>query len=415
MDTNKYNEESLPDVLPLYYKRLFPHLSFFRWLSYGYNNYIVNREISFTLFGDIYLRYLSFDNQEELMNELQKRNPIKIDIGAVYTQPPKFRKRFNVYIPKERELVFDIDMTDYDDIRTCCKGANVCLKCWKLMTIACKIIDTALREDFGFKHLLWIFSGRRGIHCWVCDKSARVLSDTNRASIAEYLQLIKGGEYVAKKVHLFGDKIHTSIKRSLKIINQYFENIIKEQNILGTEENVKKFLLIIDKEIRGSFEEAIMKENTSEERWKAFSDHFDTLFQRQQLPKNLKNLKEEIILHYTYPRLDINVTKGMNHLLKAPFSVHPKTGKISIPFNPKLADKFNPDLVPTIDTLVDEINEYDAKTNEQKNEMGDDPIKTTSVIKDYKKTSLLKPINLFGEFIRGMELDLNKNNETVEF
>ncbi len=68
--------------------------------------------------------------------------------------------------------------------------------------MAIKVLDVALKDDFGFKHVLWVYSGRRGAHAWVCDKKARIIDDAKRKAIVGYLELVKGGDASGKKVNV---------------------------------------------------------------------------------------------------------------------------------------------------------------------------------------------------------------------
>ncbi|KAH7513761.1 hypothetical protein FEM48_Zijuj11G0015800 [Ziziphus jujuba var. spinosa] len=365
------------NYLKLYYGKLFPHADIHKWMSYGNDgkhpgcdqSYFGRREFSFTLDNDIYLRFQSFNSASELENSIKEKCPFKIDIGPVYSVDPSKRHAYaqtgdNVFTPVERELIFDIDMTDYDDVRYCCAGADVCLDCWPLMTIAIKVIDTALRDDFGFNHILWVYSGRRGVHCWVCDGKARRLTNEQRAAIADYFHVYKGNENSQKKVSLTGAALHPFLARSYtEVLRNFFETkLLSSQNLFSTEERYEKILDMIPdesltSELRGKWQDnkrsTSSKKDIDSIRW----EQLKTMLQSgKQKVQGLRRCVEEIVFSFTYPRLDMEVSKHMNHLLKAPFCVHPKTGRVCVPIDPNECEEFNPTTVPTLATLLEELN-----------------------------------------------------------
>ena len=79
------------------------------------------------------------------------------------------------------------------------------------------------------------------MHCWVCDPEARKLSTAARGAVAEYLQVVSGGEHKTKKVLLRGQNVHPSIKRASEIIKHDFEKLcLVDQDILGNKESWTK-------------------------------------------------------------------------------------------------------------------------------------------------------------------------------
>ncbi|XP_048779196.2 DNA primase small subunit-like isoform X2 [Ostrea edulis] len=395
-EKSKYDAACLPDLLPIYYKKLFPYGLYYRWLNYGGvpKTYFANREFSFTLKDDVYIRYQSFSDQQELEKEIQKRCPYKIDIGAVFSHKPKDHKTVKAaaFQAQEKELVFDIDMTDYDDVRTCCSGADICEKCWPLMQVAIKVLDRALEEDFGFEHRLWVYSGRRGVHCWVCDETARKLSQNGRTAVAEYLSLVKGGEHQNKKVSLDTPTLHPFISQSLEIIKDRFDDYaVKKQEFLGDEERQKKVLsLITEEKLRSPLEKNFEQEfqgAVSKTAWDVMKKFINA--EKSQY-KGCKYVLEEIMLQYCYPRLDVNVSKGINHLLKSPFCVHPKTGRLCVPIDPKKIDDFDPMAVPTISDILEEMNAVEKEDSNKRT-------------KDFKGTSLKDCIQIFEKFVKNLE------------
>ena len=131
--------------------------------------------------------------------------------------------------------------------------------------------------------------------------------------------------------------------------------------------------------------------------------------------RQLLEAKQDIVLEYTYPRLDIEVSKKLNHLLKSPFVIHPGTGRVCVPIDPRRLDDFDPLAVPTVQELLAEIDEWKGEGGSDdgaavKEEGGADikkenendgsiPAAKRTNIQDWEKTSLKPYVEYFRTFV----------------
>ena len=359
-----------PNGMKIYYSNFFPYDMYFYWLGQGNIDQFQRREFSFTLENDIYFRFQSFTSSEELKKKLIQYCPKKIDIGAIYNVLPTQHKEAPNFFPQEKEIVFDIDMTDYDDIRTCCQEAKLCDKCWKYMIVAYEILDQILKEDFGFQNILYAFSGRRGIHAWLCDERARKLKDNGRMAIANYIKY-KVSNVKMEVSQGLREPIHPLYERAIQTIDKYFNIILDEQNLLNDEKgkNLLKGLINAyfgnDAQMERIDNILNSKDNkVSNIKLNLIQDYLKNIqSQKKNIKKDLTRLCiSDFKLNILYPRLDINVSTHINHLLKSPFCIHPKTGLVAVPLSEKDIMNFKIEDIPRLDKLVEDFK------NNRKNE-----------------------------------------------
>jgi DNA primase small subunit len=162
--------------------------------------------------------------------------------------------------------------------------------------------------------------------------------------------------------------------------------------------------------------------------------------------EELKLWTTELVLKHTYPRLDVNVTKMQNHLLKSPFCVHPKTGRVCvyIPRNnnndmeqqpsssnnqnakkkKKKKNGFDPFSVPTLAQVIQELDDYNQQhpTPSVQAEDDDDDVNmdisspaAAALRYDWQKTSLRPYLEAFEkEFLQPLLKDLRQEQRQAQ-
>lgn len=244
------------------------------------------------------------------------------------------------------------------------------------MTVAIKVLDDLLRRDFGFRHLLFVFSGRRGVHCWVCDTNARQLSNTERSAVADYLSIqvmkndtltlatpITDHERGLEHVDYQRDKssnwtrLHPSLDRIYnKFLLPIFEKVIVEEQVDFSKPAIQDvFLKDVPDEVAAALRDEWAKDTANSYKWKKFKYTMLVCFKDQSITRT--NPVLDVVFRYCFPRLDINVSKGLNHLLKSPFVVHPSTGNVCVPIDPAKVDMFQLDQVPKLAHIMAQLDQ----------------------------------------------------------
>lgn len=346
--------------------------------------------------------------------------PAKIDIGPVYNFDPQKRQAYQGnFRPEERELVFDIDMNDYNDVRrqvlggvrSCLPGsprvADVPDCLLQLLQRGGRVRPLLAADDSSDAHhrrlpaaRLWVRAhllgllGQawdprmvrprpasaarplRGIEspprlCRVCDQRARRLTEEQRGAIVEYLKVFMGHEGGKVALKLRGSRFHPAISRALRRAEEVFEQrLLPEQHLLENLEACERMLAYLPEgaddlrdEVRDRWRRTTDKEmDLNQARWEELRRTVEK-HERKNKPGapvrvSWTEISARIMFAHSYPRLDVEVSKHLNHLLKAPFCVHPKTGRVCVPIDPEVADDFDP--LTSAPTLKDLLLQLDA-------------------------------------------------------
>ena len=303
-------------------------------------------------------RFNAYRNAEKMREDLTRRLPVGVYIGPVCVTDPTLRwvigqKRLRAM---EHKIIFDIDLTDYNDIRRCpCvrkeSGLRVCSVCWPLAACALGVLRNLLCYKFGFHEFLCTFSGSKGVHCWVLDNDAQTYEDNSRQNMALYFQP-------------FIDSFARTIPLHCPVLAQCYENILRpffEQYMLG------KLVDLRSQHGLNLLRVCITANDPTNDT--TLLDHLPAIPNQPMLWEYIQDLLLEryvdgpavirsMVFMCCFPRLDKDISTSTQHLIRCPFSINGAGGKVCIPLRYQDSLEFVPEKAPDAGNIAATLGSY---------------------------------------------------------
>jgi DNA primase catalytic subunit len=130
-------------------------------------------------------------------------------------------------------------------------------------------------------------------------------------------------------------------RQAIKLIANNFEDLVETHQLLNLD-NEKNIMHLLPSNIRLQMEEYLRHCKSTD-----VISNFTAMLHRPYIQQMYPDILEKLQMAACYPRLDTPVSTQECHLLRLPFSIHEKTGKVCVPIAIHKAEHFNPLQVPT--------------------------------------------------------------------
>jgi len=313
--------------------------------------------------ADFVKRYLSGDNANALKGVILSylRHKIEaIHIGPTYSDgvAERDRKRFREPShPIARVFSLDVDLTDYDHLDIDATDQDACDAAWPMSAIAVTILRHLLHDAFGFKHMLTVFSGRRGVHVHVLDASAIRMDDEARKAVISNLNFSPHKKHARRAndqlVHYVNGRPGLWLN-----LERLFVDIALDPdglNLLGFDHQREAFVdtLNLYGQTFLELKPTIMAAHSGREAYLSALTFLKPHFSQQWV----RNVFRATVIGMIWPRIDVGVGT-LNHTIRCPFSVHDKANRLATPVRTDSEGdvfKFHPSRAPYINPTTGDI------------------------------------------------------------